>query len=166
MGIRMEIKLAALTDLDRIMDIYRHAQNDMIQSGNPDQWGHFYPDPELIKSDIENHECHIVCDNNEAHGVFALVSGPDPTYQIIEDGEWLNDDPYVVIHRLAGDGKIRGLFRCVLEYCKNISGNIRVDTHRNNLKMQALIEKYGFERCGTIYVNDGSPRIAYQKVMD
>jgi predicted GNAT family N-acyltransferase len=44
--------------------------------------------------------------------------------------------------------------------------NIRIDTHADNAKMQALLEEHGFEKCGTIYVHDGisehSPRIAYQ----
>lgn len=30
--------------------------------------------------------------------------------------------------------------------------------------MQHKIEKNGFTRCGIIYITDGSPRIAYQKV--
>lgn len=30
--------------------------------------------------------------------------------------------------------------------------------------MQHLLEKYGFVRCGIIYLPDGAPRIAYQKM--
>jgi RimJ/RimL family protein N-acetyltransferase len=41
--------------------------------------------------------------------------------------------------------------------------NIRIDTHRDNAIMQHLLEKNGFVKCGIIYVEDGSPRIAYQK---
>ena len=32
--------------------------------------------------------------------------------------------------------------------------------------MQHLIEKNGFQRCGIIYVEDGSPRIAYEKIKE
>ena len=62
------------------------------------------------------------------------------TYEHIEDGNWLNDEPYLTIHRLAGDGQVHGLFQCVADYCKNISRNIRVDTHANNRIMQKLME--------------------------
>ena len=62
------------------------------------------------------------------------------------------------------DGKVKGIFNCAIRYCKGISDNIRIDTHKSNLIMQNLIEKNGFEKCGTIYVADGSPRIAYQWV--
>lgn len=63
----------------------------------------------------------------------------------------LNEEPYLTIHRLAGDGQVHGLFSCALNYCKNISSNIRGDTHADNKTMQRLIEKNGFTKCGTIY---------------
>ncbi|MBE6046792.1 MAG: N-acetyltransferase, partial [Clostridiales bacterium] len=59
-----------------------------------------------------------------------------------------------------------GIFRCAANYCKSISPNVRIDTHENNTTMQRQIEKAGFERCGIIYVEDGSPRIAYQWTAD
>ena len=158
----MQIKKANITEHKQIMEIYRYAQDYMIQSGNPDQWGHSYPSPELILSDIESQICCVVYDDDGIHGVFALMEGPDPTYQVIEDGDWLNDEPYLVIHRLAGSGKVHGIFNCVSDYCKSLSPNIRIDTHRCNLTMQRQIEKNGYTKCGTIYVRDGSARIAYQ----
>ncbi len=158
----MEVRKAIESDFNRIMEIYRYAQDYMIESGNPTQWGHFYPDEQMVRNDIEIGACYLICDGEITHGVFTLFDGPDSTYRVIEDGAWLNDDPYVVMHRLAGDGQAHGLFRCALDYCKSITSNIRVDTHNNNLTMQKQIEKNGFTRCGTIYVKDGSPRIAYQ----
>jgi ribosomal protein S18 acetylase RimI-like enzyme len=90
----------------------------------------------------------------------------DPTYGYI-DGAWMNDEPYGVIHRIASDGERRGIFKNVLEFCKekmavrNIK-NLRIDTHADNKPMQHLVEKYDFNRCGIIYLGNGSPRIAYQ----
>ena len=57
---------------------------------------------------------------------------------------------------------MKGLFSQCLEFCRTICPEIRVDTHHDNRTMQHLAEKYGFQRCGIIYVRDGSPRIAYQ----
>ena len=103
----------------------------------------------------------MIYDETGIHGVFALFDGAEPTYAHIEEGEWLNDEPYVTIHRLAGDGRVHGLFQCAAEHCKLLSPNVRVDTHANNTTMQRLIEKSGFKKCGIIHVRDGSPRIAY-----
>lgn len=157
----MNVRNANTKDFEQIMKIYKYAQDYMIQSRNPTQWGHFYPDEELIQSDIRQNACKVICNENGIHGVCALFEGADPTYEYIEDGNWLNDEPYLTIHRLAGDGQVHGLFQCVADYCKNISYNIRVDTHANNRIMQKLMEKNGFIKCGIIYVKDGTPRIAY-----
>ena len=158
----LNIRNAAIADFERIMEIYKYAQDYMIRAGNPTQWGHFYPDAALINSDIRQNVCKVIYDEDGIHGVFALFEGADPTYAHIESGHWLNDEPYVTIHRLAGDGQVHGLFQCAVDYCKNISRNIRVDTHAYNKTMQRLIEKNGFRKCGTIYVSNGTPRIAYQ----
>ena len=158
----MHIRKAINGDLDEIMRIYETAQDFMIESGNPNQWGRRYPTKDLIKNDIADGVSFVICDSENIHGVFALFRGDEPTYQYIENGQWPNDDEYVTLHRIASDGKARGIFKCTIDYCKEISDNIRIDTHYDNIVMQKLIEKNGFEKCGRIYVADGSPRIAYQ----
>ena len=41
---------------------------------------------------------------------------------------------------------------------------MRIDTHGDNIVMQAMLEKLGFVHCGTIYVReDKDPRLAYEK---
>ncbi len=158
----MHIRKAQMDDLDSIMNIYGIAQDFMIESGNPNQWGHTYPSSDLIKEDIAKGICHLICDGEVPHGVFALFCGDEPTYSYIENGKWLNNDTYVTVHRIAGDGKVKGIFRCAINHCKSISDNIRIDTHESNVIMLHVIEKNGFVKCGRIYVRDGSPRIAYQ----
>ena len=114
----LNVRNAEIADLEQIMKIYRYAQDYMIESGNPTQWGHFYPDADLIKSDIDQNVCKLIYDENGIHGVFALFDGAEPTYKHIEGGNWLNEGPYLTIHRLAGDGQAHGLFSCALDYCK------------------------------------------------
>lgn len=158
----MFIRKATSIDIDKIIEIYKSAQDFMIRTGNPSQWGHSYPTKDIIRSDIDLEVCNLICGSDGPHGVFALFEGIEPTYENIEKGEWINDDEYVTIHRIASDGKCHGIFNCALKYCMKISDNIRIDTHRNNLIMQKLIERNSFQKCGIIYVADGSARIAYQ----
>lgn len=49
-----------------------------------------------------------------------------------------------------------------MDYCKAQIPHLRIDTHEDNKVMQHVLEKYGFVRCGIVYVSDGSPRIAYE----
>ena len=157
----LKVRNGVMEDLTRIMEIYRYAQDFMIAAGNPTQWAHTYPTQELIESDMEKGVCKVIYDEDGIHGVFALFAGADPTYAHIEGRGWLNDEPYVTIHRLAGDGVTHGMFATALEYSKSECDNVRVDTHADNAPMQKLADKAGFTRCGTIYVADGSPRVAF-----
>ncbi len=158
----MTVREAAPEELDAIMAIYRSAQEFMIRSGNPTQWGRFNPTREMIEADIAAGRCRVLTEDGTVHGVFAMCPGEEPNYRVIEDGAWPNDAPYVAIHRVAGDGKVRGVFRTAADYCAARYDHIRVDTHENNRVMQRKIEAYGFVRCGVIRLANGSPRIAYQ----
>ena len=158
----LTIRDANNNEFEHVMKIYKYAQDFMIASGNPTQWGHFYPTEELVTQDINSRVCKVVCDRDTIHGVFALFEGAEPTYAHIEDGNWLNDAPYATIHRIASDGQAHGVFQCAVNYCKDYFSNIRIDTHADNKIMQRLIEKSGFTKCGTIIFEDGTPRIAYQ----
>ncbi len=162
----MQIRKATIDDLDVIMSIYKDAQDFMIESGNPNQWGHFYPSEDLVREDISKGISYVICDRDNPHGVFVLIDGLEPTYQYIENGSWINEEPYITLHRIASDGKLHGIFKSAIDYSKSISDNIRIDTHSNNVIMQKQIEKNGFKKCGTIYVREGSPRIAYQWVKE
>lgn len=158
---RLFVRKSEEKDIPRIMEIYGIAQEYMIAHGNPSQWGHFYPKEELIREDIRQGISYVVCEEEEIHGVFALCGGEDPTYLKIYEGSWLNDEPYLTIHRTASDGRVHGVVRCVSEFAKGLSDNVRIDTHHNNKTMQSQVLKAGFTPCGIIYVDDGSPRIAY-----
>ena len=114
-----------------------------------------------MKNDIASGVCRVICDGETVHGVFVLMTGDEPDYQHIHDGEWLNDEPYVTIHRAASDGKVHGVFKAASDYAKSCSDNVRIDTHAQNLIMQKVIAKNSYQRCGIVYVRDGSPRIAY-----
>ena len=86
---------------------------------------------------------------------------PDPTYRVI-DGAWLNNERYAVIHRIASSGEKSGVLAAAVEFCKQYAENIRIDTHEDNAVMQTALKKLGFRHCGTIYLENGDPRLAYQ----
>lgn len=158
----MIIRKAKLEELDLIKDIFEESKKIMRANGNHSQWIDGYPSIELLTNDIENGYLHVVEDNQEIEAVFALIGGIDPTYVKI-DGEWLNDEPYATIHRVASRGRKKGILSSVFEYSNKIYQNLRIDTHEDNTIMQYLVKKSGFVHCGVIHLKDGSPRLAYQK---
>lgn len=158
------IEQATLSQLPQIMQVYAKARAFMAQNGNPLQWGQNYPPEEMIRQDILDGKCYVNLKGEEIAAVFYFAVEEDPTYRVI-DGAWLNDDAYGVIHRIAvaqnGKGVAGECFRFAMAQCKNL----RIDTHEDNLPMQRCLAKHGFARCGIIYLEDGDPRIAYQKVV-
>lgn len=162
----MIIRKANECDLPQIRKIYNAAKVYMDASGNPNQWAVGYPPEAYLRRDIELSRLYVCEESGALHGVFLFAVMEDPTYHFI-DGAWLNDEPYGVIHRIAGDGIAKGIFKKALAFCmermseQNIA-NLRIDTHADNKTMQHLVKKHGFEQCGIIYLENGSPRIAYQ----
>ncbi len=164
----MQIRNATTGDLPKIRKIYTAAKTYMNASGNPNQWAEGYPPENYLRQDIELSRLYVCEENGRLCGVFMLSMEDDPTYHHI-DGAWTNEEPYGVIHRIASDGTKKGVFSAVLEFCKERMAeksitNLRIDTHADNKTMQHLVEKYGFGYCGIIYLENGSPRKAYQMI--
>lgn len=158
------IRNADLSDLKEIMDIYEYARKFMKQTGNRNQWANKFPPESLIKEDIEKKQLYIIEKSGFICGVFAFIIGNDPTYSIIKNGEWLSYEKYGTVHRVASNGKSKGIFNEIITFCESKINHLRIDTHKDNKIMQHLIEKNGFYKCGIIYVTDGTPRFVYEKI--
>ena len=151
-----------------MLEIYEYARNYMARTGNPNQWGPTnWPPEALIHRDIKDGNSYVCLnDEGEIIGTFFFIQGEDiePTYRNIEEGGWLDESPYGVVHRLAGDGSEKGIGAFCIDWAYGQCGHIRVDTHGDNKVMQRLMERLGFTHCGTIYVEeDDYPRLAYEK---
>lgn len=157
------IRQARWDDLPAMLEVYAAARAFMAAHGNPHQWGDDgYPQRELLERDIALGQSYVAEGaDGQVHGVFLFAPGPDPTYAVIEGGHWPDDGPYGVIHRIAGDGQIRGLLAAAVEFCRRRCPALRIDTHRDNTVMQSALAKQGFVRCGVIRLENGDPRIAY-----
>ena len=162
---KLTVRPAALAELPRIMEIYATARKFMADNGNPTQWPSTYPPRDLLEEDIAAGNLYVVAKNDAIHGVFAFILGDDPTYALIENGSWRSDSPYGTIHRIASDGT-GGILRTALHFAAGHADHLRIDTHADNKPMQHLVEKYGFSRRGIIYTDNGSPRIAYDRIKE
>ncbi|MDE6287245.1 MAG: GNAT family N-acetyltransferase [Muribaculaceae bacterium] len=162
----IKIRKSTPDDIDGIMTCYEHARQYMRASGNDMQWINGYPSREVVESDIHSGVSYVGVDSDgNIEMAFAFILGDDPTYEVIENGAWLNDLPYGTIHRIGSTGKYRGMLKLCVDYCLSIIDNIRLDTHEVNFTMRNAAERLGFVPCGTIYCYDGTPRLAYQKYL-
>ncbi len=155
------IRLACLSDIDDLLDVYSNARKFMAATGNPNQWIHGYPSKEILESDISKNQLYVVEDEDGIQASFVFFIGEDPTYRIIENGQWLNDDEYGVIHRIASRGKKKHIGDIIMNYCFSKIPNIRIDTHSDNKVMQNFLKKHGFQQVGIIYLTDHRSRLAF-----
>ena len=141
------------------------AKKIMRSSGNMHQWGEGYPSEAVILSDIEKNGGFVVEEDSKVVAYFAFLPSPEPTYDHIYGGRWLDDvQPYHVIHRIASYPNVHGIFKSIMDFCFSRDANIRIDTHKDNTIMQHNIEKHGFTYCGIIYLSSGDERLAYQRI--
>ena len=161
----MFIRKATLSDVPELQRIYAAARAFMRENGNPTQWGNSFPQEDMLREGIEADRQYVICDDEGTpHGTFLFLEEPDPTYEVIRGGNWLNDEPYGTFHRVGSDGVLKGCFAAALAFCEDRFDNLRVDTHEDNKPMQHVLEKNGFVRCGYIDTWDGTERIAYHRV--
>ena len=160
----MKIRPARRENIPRILEIYAAARGYMAAHGNPTQWGSDYPPRGLLEADLAQGNLYTVEDGSGIHAAFALVPGADPTYTRIDGGAWLSDSAYMTLHRVASDGRVHGVFREIVDFSSRNHPHLRIDTHEDNAGMRRLIAQSGFRERGRIYVRDGSPRIAYERI--
>lgn len=168
----MHIRRTTKNDIDTILEIFENGRQIQKATGNAGQWAEGYPTREMVEADIQKDRSYVcVSDSSEEEieeGTVLATSvvdfESDPNYSYIEEGEWLNEEPYATIHRIATSGLVKGAGKYIFEWGINQCNNIRIDTHKRNKPMLSLIEKYGFTYCGLIYVHDGTERLAFQKV--
>lgn len=169
----MKIRKATYADIPDLLEIFSKARGIMRASGNLNQWNDSYPSEEIIRKDIDGEHCIVLCEQERIIATMAFIPGPDPTYAVIYDGEWIDDNPYYVIHRIAvtepGHKAAEKLLDWGFSYLEekdrkaggHISTGIRIDTHRDNVIMHHILAKHGFTRCGIILLANGDPRDAY-----
>lgn len=158
------IRKATYEDLPELMEVFGKAREIMRASGNMHQWNDTYPSEDIIREDIAHGFCHVLCDNcGRIMATMAFIPGPDPTYSVIYDGDWVDDSEYYVIHRIAvrepGHNSAAQLF----EWAFSQTGSIRIDTHKDNIIMHHILGKQGFTHCGRILLANGDAREAFQK---
>ena len=102
-GLVRRIRPAVLEDIPAILSVMAAAKGIMRADGNLHQWEEDnYPAAEHILADMDRDGAFVVDDAGEVVGYFAFLASPEPTYERIYDGAWLDDMlPYHVIHRIA-----------------------------------------------------------------
>lgn len=134
------------------------------------QWQDGYPNPEVVKNDVEKGQGYVLLDSEIVIGYIAVLINNEPAYEAI-DGKWLTNDDFVVIHRVAIDKNYlgKGLAKKILNYVEGFAlqnniYSIKADTNFDNFAMMKIFENLGYTLCGEVLFR-GKARKAYEKVL-
>ena len=170
----MEIKKATHKDIDALMALFDEARGTIAALGI-DQWQDGYPSRTVIEEDIALGRSYAVFEQGLLAATFVIVEDGEITYDRVDDGHWLTGDgsqSYLAIHRvaIALSHRGRGIAGAIMQYAREAAArlgrnSLRIDTHRGNVVMRRMLEKQGFTHCGTIYLQSGAERVAYEHVL-
>lgn len=175
----MNIRATTPKDIDGVMTIIEEARGTIAALGI-NQWQNGSPNRAMITEDMALGQGRVVTEDDGAIiGTFALIYTGEPVYDVICDGAWLGADKaadgsvaYIAIHRVAVSVARRGsgISTAIIGYAEEFARilgktSLRIDTHEGNVVMRRMLEKHGFVHCGTVYLQNGDPRVAYEKVL-
>ena len=167
----MEFRQAKISDLDQIVEIIELSKK-YLKETKVDQWQDGYPSKEDLRRDIESGNSYVLTNKDEIVATTVISLDGESTYNSIFNGEWITNEEYIVMHRVAVHDKYKGkgIFKELIKEAESLALNkgissIKIDTHRDNISMQGAVVKNDFKRCGIIYLGDGSERIAFEKVL-
>lgn len=170
----MKIRHTKFEEINEVIQIIDDAKT-LLKSLDIDQWQNGYPNATQVKNDIKNKESYVVLNDDDVIVATSMfTTRKEPTYLKVIDGHWIIDEKqdYGVIHRLAikADYRKLGIAQFILNEFhnqlkeKNIR-SLKIDTHKENLGMQSLIKKIGYQYCGIIYTSYNAKRLAFEKVI-
>lgn len=168
----MYFRKAETSDVPVLLGIYEEGRRS-IRTFGIDQWQNGYPAESDVKEDITRNRLWLICkDDGQIGGVFAFIDDGEPAYDCIHNGAWLTGDTrtYAAVHRVAisltarGTGAAGRMMEKAAEMAAEMGRiSVRIDTHEGNRAMRGMLEKNGFIYCGVIYLENGDPRVAYEK---
>lgn len=167
----MRVRPAKKSDLSDIVNCAERIKSEYFLRHDIPQWNNGYPSKEDFAADIEAGRLFVMYLGEALIGFISAGVEHDPCYDVVYDGEWTSEEPYVVIHRLGinpdwhGMGMGTSLYGIAERLCEALDVHaIRADTHEKNEAMIHFLEKNGFRKVGVIHLQNGEPRIAFEKI--
>ncbi len=134
------------------------------------QWDGLYPTMGHVEADIANGWAYVMESDSKIIAYGAVIFTSEPAYASI-DGEWLSDQPYVVLHRLCVADGFKGM-GVAQKYFHEVEAlaltagihSFKVDTNYDNAEMLHILPKLGFRYCGEVSYPQGS-RKCFEKLL-
>ncbi len=166
-NLELDFRTATPDDVTCVLRIIAQAQAQMKALGS-EQWQDGYPARGDIMVDVMSGVgCVAECEGRVV-AYCAVVFDGEPAYEAL-CGEWLSQQDYVVVHRLAvaDEVKRRGVATRVMRHVEEMARqrglrSFKIDTMHDNRYMHTMLATLGFKACGTVRYASGE-RVAFEK---
>ncbi|MBO0476093.1 GNAT family N-acetyltransferase [Vagococcus sp. DIV0080] len=164
------VRLGKENDLEQILAVIDSGRKQLASRNIPQWRNNEGPNKAVIMTDLQLEEGYVLLEDKEIVGYGTITKGKQEGYEPIKNGEWLGEEAYVSLHRIAiketikerGKGQFL-LSYLILEAQKQGYTDIRIDTHPLNIPMQKVIQKAGFNFRGEIVLPvTAGERLGYQ----
>ncbi len=163
----LTFRMANESDRESILEIYLEGSNSLKEDG-VDQWqGNYIPS----FKDIDEHlgiDLYVLEYHRKIVSTVCLVEGIDEDYENIK-GKWNTSIPYISIHKVAtsNEYKKQSFAKKMMCYVENFAlrkkCDLRIDTHKDNIKMKNFIISCGYKYAGEVILQGKLERLAYDK---
>ena len=163
----LTFRMANESDRESILEIYLEGSNSLKEDG-VDQWqGNYIPS----FKDIDEHlgiDLYVLEYHKRVVSTVCLVEGIDEDYENIK-GKWNTSIPYISIHKVATSNEYKKqsfakkMMRYVENFAKRKKMDLRIDTHKDNIKMKNFIISCGYKYAGEVILQGKLERLAYDK---
>lgn len=163
----LTFRMANESDRESILEIYIEGSNALKEDG-VDQWqGEYVPS----FKDVDEHlgiDLYVLEYHKRVVSTVCLVEGIDEDYENIK-GKWNTSIPYISIHKVAtsNEYKKQSFAKKMMCYVENFAlrkkCDLRIDTHKDNIKMKNFIISCGYKYAGEVVLQGELERLAYDK---
>lgn len=163
----LTFRMANESDRESILEIYLDG-SDALKEDGVDQWqGNYIPS----FKDIDEHlgiDLYVLEYHKRVVSTVCLVKGIDDDYENIK-GKWNTSIPYISIHKVAtsNEYKKQSFAKKMMYYVENLAKrkkmDLRIDTHKDNIKMKNFIISCGYKYTGEVILQGKLERLAYDK---
>lgn len=166
------MRKAQIFDLKTIEKIITSAKYSLREDG-VDQWQIDSMNEKFLENQIREGKSYVYEQDGQILAYAYLSDIKEEAYLPFEN-DFVGENP-ITVHTFAVDKSMRKrgisikFFIDIVKHAeKNGFDSLRIDTHKDNLKMRGLINKLGFEKIGEIFIDEEGvkkPRICYESLL-
>lgn len=168
------VRKATNSDITNVLNLYSEVIDQIRDNESNPNWEHgIYPKKENILEAIESEELYVGIKDKKIASAIVINSKASACFENIKWNVDSKEDDVYYIHLVAVNQKYKkqGFAKKMLNFAFNLAKensvkSMRLSIHSNNMAIEPLYTKLGFEYVDSIEVNDVDRGLLFFKVYE